>query len=153
MIFSGGCQCGNIRYSIGSEPSTAYCCHCTDCQQQSSSAFGMSVWFPANKFELRSGKLSTWKTQADSGNEKLCNFCPKCGTRIFHGSFDQSQTLSVKGGSLDSIRDIAPVAHIWTSSAQPWIRQRLNNEHCYETEPQNFEVLVDLYQRAQELRN
>lgn len=148
MIFSGGCQCGNIRYSISSKPTTAYCCHCTDCQQQSSSAFGMSVWFPASKFELLSGKLSTWKTQSASGNEKMCNFCPECGTRIYHGNSDQSETFSVKGGSLDSIRDIAPVAHIWTSSAQPWIRQRLSNEHCYKTEPDSFDMLVDLYQRA-----
>ena len=150
MIYSGGCQCGTIRYSIDSDPVVAYCCHCTDCQQQSSSAFGMSVWFPENAFTLTNGELSTWKTQADSGIEKVCTFCPECGTRIYHAFPDQSETLSVKGGSLDNIRGITPVAHIWTRSAQPWILNHLNDEFCHETEPDTFDTLVDQFQRCAE---
>jgi hypothetical protein len=147
MSFSGGCQCGLVRYSIKSKPIVAYCCHCTDCQQQSSSAFGMSVWFPAQAFTLLSGECLTWKTQGDSGNEKACTFCPECGTRIYHAFPDQSKTLSLKGGSLDNIRDITPIAHIWTRSAQPWILEHLRNELCYETEPVQFDDLVKQFLR------
>ncbi len=41
--YTGGCQCGQVRYEIRAEPLTLYLCHCKECQQQSSSAFGMSL--------------------------------------------------------------------------------------------------------------
>ena len=147
LKFSGGCQCGKVRYSIAGKPVLAYCCHCSDCQQQSSSAFGMSVWFPTNCFRLTAGELFTWRTRGDSGNEKLCAFCPECGSRIYHAISDQPDTLSVKGGSLDDIRDIPPIAHIWTRSAQPWISRLLDKELCHETEPDNFDSLIAQFQR------
>ncbi len=149
MTHTGGCQCGAIRYEISSEPDVAYCCHCTDCQQQSSSAFGISVWFPAAEFRLTSGALRTWKTLGESGNEKLCTFCPDCGSRIYHAFSDEMNTLSVKGGSLDKIGDIAPIAHIWTRSAQAWVLKRLDSELCFETEPKSFDDLVDRYKLNQ----
>jgi len=147
MTYSGGCQCGAIRFEIRSEPVVAYCCHCTDCQQQSSSAFGMSVWFPNDAFTLTSGVLSTWETRGDSGSEKACTFCPECGTRIYHAFPGEADTLSVKGGSLDRISEIIPIAHIWTRSAQPWMSRYIIGEICYETEPDNFDHLVAHFQR------
>ncbi len=110
----------------------------------------MSVWFPAHSFKLTTGELLTWKTRGDSGNEKLCAFCPDCGSRIYHAFPDQSDTLSVKGGSLDDIRDIPPIAHIWARSAQPWILKLLDEELCHETEPENFDGLVARFQRGVE---
>ena len=43
LPLEGGCQCGAVRYAISAAPLTLYCCHCTECQAQSSSAFGMSM--------------------------------------------------------------------------------------------------------------
>ena len=150
MTYFGGCQCGTIRYEIEDNPVVAYCCHCTDCQQQSSSAFGMSVWFPASAFKLTSGTLSTWKTRSDSGNEKICTLCPDCGTRIYHAFSGESDTLSVKGGSLDDICKIPPIAHIWTRSAQPWLLRFIADEICHETEPDNFDELIVRFQKRVE---
>ena len=150
MTYSGGCQCGNVRYAIASEPVLAYCCHCTDCQHQSSSAFGMSVWFAEEAFTLTSGELATWTTRGDSGQEKLCAFCPACGSRIYHAFSDQSGTLSVKGGSLDDSRDVTPIAHIWTRSAQPWMLALLDADLCHETEPEDFDSLVAQFRRVAE---
>ncbi len=106
----------------------------------------MSVWFPASAFTLTSGTLQSWKTRAESGNEKLCTLCPDCGTRIYHAFPDQSDTLSVKGGSLDKIREITPIAHIWTRSAQPWVLPLIGDAICHKTEPETFDHLVDAFQ-------
>ena len=43
--YEGGCQCGALRYVVNAEPKMIYACHCTQCQRQSSSAFGMAVVF------------------------------------------------------------------------------------------------------------
>ncbi len=148
MKHHGGCQCGAVRYEIDSDPIVAYCCHCTDCQKQSSSAFGMSVWFPAEAFKLTKGELETWQTMSESGNEKMCSLCADCGTRIYHGSLNEGGFLSVKGGSLDEIRKIAPIAHIWTRSAQPWVLQLISEEFCHETQPENFDTLIAGFQNG-----
>ena len=43
LAANGGCQCGKIRYRLIAEPLMLYICHCSDCQKQSASAFGMSL--------------------------------------------------------------------------------------------------------------
>ena len=44
-IHTGGCQCGAITYEITADPIMTYACHCTICQTQSGSAFGMAAVF------------------------------------------------------------------------------------------------------------
>ena len=48
----GGCQCGAVRYRIASWPKTLYWCHCTECQRQAWSAFGMSLRVARDGFEV-----------------------------------------------------------------------------------------------------
>ena len=57
VSYTGGCQCGAIRYEVTDEPITLYACHCTACQTQSSSAFGLSMKLARDAFRLASAKL------------------------------------------------------------------------------------------------
>lgn len=145
MAYSGGCQCGAIRFEVSADPVVAYCCHCTDCQQQSSSAFGMSVWFPASAFKLTKGELVEWRVTADSGTEKLCTFCGTCGSRISHAFSDGADMLSVKGGALDDISRLTPAGHIWVRSAQPWMKALIGDQLCYDKEPESFDALIERF--------
>ena len=147
MINEGGCQCGGIRYGFDCEPVVVYACHCTDCQKQSSSAFGISVWVPVQAFRLTCGELKFWVTQSDSGKTKQCAFCPDCGSRIYHLAQDQPEVLSLKGGTLDQARLIRPVGHIWTSSGHSWAVPEGNKTVQFSREPDNFDDLIDLYAR------
>ena len=79
----GGCQCGGIRYRIEAEPVALVACHCTECQRQSGSAFGMSLLVPRDGFRL-SGTPKRFTRSSDSGRPVDCFFCPDCGTRIYH---------------------------------------------------------------------
>ena len=36
---TGGCKCGQVRYSANAEPAFTGVCHCTDCQKESGTAF------------------------------------------------------------------------------------------------------------------
>ncbi len=58
-------QCGNIRYRINGEPLTLYACHCLDCQAQSSSAFGLSMWVNFDNFELQQGVICSTEHPED----------------------------------------------------------------------------------------
>jgi len=144
--YLGGCQCGKVRYKISSVPYVAYCCHCRDCQAQSSSAFGISVWFPSSEFLITHGKLATYVFALKSGDEKLCAYCADCGTRIYHTGTDDTAILSVKGGSLDAIHLIKPSGHIWMDSALDWVRQCDLNGLIYPQQPDSFDELIARFQ-------
>jgi hypothetical protein len=115
----GGCQCGSVRYRIDGAPLNLTVCHCTECQRQSGSAFGMSLAIPVESFHLVSGKLKSFTVICDSGRAKTCSFCDDCGTRIHHQT--NKAALSVKAGTLDDTSVLVPSTNYWTKSKQPWV--------------------------------
>jgi hypothetical protein len=120
--YSGGCQCGAVRYEIGSEPDAAYVCHCTDCQRQSGSAFAMAIRIPEQHFRLLRGKLRKWVRPTANGHTMDCLFCSKCGTRICHVADRFPTYRSVKPGTLDDQRWVKPTHHLFLRSKLPWVR-------------------------------
>jgi len=119
--YTGGCQCGALRYEVTGEPLTLYACHCTLCQKQSSSAFGMTMKLARDTFRITKGELKYFTDYADSGREKRGYFCADCGTRIYHQSVHRPEVVNLKPGSLDDTSWLRPVGNLWTKSAQPWV--------------------------------
>ena len=114
----GGCQCGAVRYVVAGRPLTLYACHCRECQQQSGSAFGMSLIVPLAGFAIE-GPVESFRRTAASGNVSDCHYCARCGTRIFHARVGADRA-ALKPGTLDRRDWLVPVAHIWTSEKQAW---------------------------------
>ncbi|HYQ04042.1 MAG TPA: GFA family protein [Polyangiaceae bacterium] len=121
-IFEGRCQCGQVVYRVVGESVAFFVCHCMECQRQSASAFGMALWIKHSSKEVLEGELRSWIRNTPTGRQQVCEFCDRCGTRVFHQMSDQSQTLSIKPGTLNTPLNLEPVAHIWTSSARNWLR-------------------------------
>jgi len=120
LPLAGGCQCGAVRYRITGWPLTLYCCHCSECQRQSSSAFGMSLRVRRSDVDIDMAAMKYWIRDSGMPTEAHCRFCPSCGTRIMHDRPDV-EAVTIKAGSLDDRSWLRPVGHIWTSSAQPWM--------------------------------
>jgi hypothetical protein len=117
-VIEGGCQCGRVRYRVEGKLFGLAVCHCTECQRQSGSAFGMSLAVAPAAFKLRSGELKTFEVKCDSGRIKTCAFCPECGTRIYHQT---GHGMSIKAGTLDDTSWLKPDAHYWTMRKQSWV--------------------------------
>jgi hypothetical protein len=118
--YTGGCQCGSVRYVLTAEPIRLAACHCTECQCQSGSAFGMSM--PVTKDSLSvTGSTKQFTRIADSGGEVTGVFCPDCGVRIYHVLKSAPDVLSLKPGTLDDTRWLRPSSFIWMKSAQGWV--------------------------------
>jgi len=113
---SGGCQCGDVRYRAPRKPLALYICHCTECQKQSASAFGISFIVRRDTFNVLQGHPAFWTRQTASGYTLECAFCRNCGSRLWHQSSGYLETLNVKAGSLDEPVDLTNAIHIWTSS-------------------------------------
>ncbi len=118
---TGGCQCGEVRYESAGGPFELYVCHCRECQKQSASAFGISFIVPRTDLRVTRGIPKFWSRPTDGGGRVNCAFCPNCGSRLWHESESGSQTVSIKGGSLDNSADISTAIHIWTSRKSPGV--------------------------------
>ena len=118
---TGGCQCGRIRYAVTGEPRLLVVCHCTDCQRQSGSAFGMSLVVAEADFRVLEGEPRIFELRSEAGRGKRGAFCADCGTRLYHETAFRKGSVSVKAGTLDDTRGLRPDMHIWTDSRQPWV--------------------------------
>ncbi len=113
--WTGGCQCGAVRYRIDSEPHVTVC-HCRMCQK--------AVGGPFAVLAAVSGPAVTWTRgmparfrSSDSGERW---FCSSCGTPLaFMDLEDGGLELTV--GSLDKPIAAAPVSATGTESYLAWV--------------------------------
>ncbi len=119
LPLEGGCQCGRVRYRVTGRPRALYACHCTECQRQSGSAFGLSLLVNHADMEV-TGALNSFGRPTEGGDVNRGYFCPKCGTRIYHRNDGSPRTLSIKPGTLDDTSWLRPRGHIWRRSGQTW---------------------------------
>ena len=121
-IVTGGCLCGAVRYQAKPKQDTAYYCHCRDCQIGSASTFTVAVFCDQRDFQLKSGRLSTYSTTADSGRRLERKFCPQCGTPMIWTGEGFPGVVLVSLSSLDDPEAYQPVHEGWTDSAVSWCR-------------------------------
>lgn len=120
----GGCLCGTIRYEAQPDVSSAYYCHCRDCQIGSGSAFHVAVLVPQSSFRVLTGKTATYAKTADSGNNIERVFCPNCGTPLWWNGDGFPDVVVLALSSLDNPEAITPNRELWTDSSVSWCRIR-----------------------------
>jgi hypothetical protein len=118
----GGCFCGDVRYELREDPLTLYACHCTDCQRQTGSSFVLTMVARREAVEVTKGELREYSLELPDGRSKIGRFCGRCSTRILGRPPKFPSLVNLRPGTLDDTSWVSPVGHIWTRSAQPWIR-------------------------------
>ena len=118
---AGGCVCGDVRYVVREDPVGVYACHCTDCQTETGSAFYLAVIVRTAAFEYTRGAPESWRVELPDGRVKGAFHCGRCRTNLGGGP-PSAATWSVDGGTFDDTSWLVPAGHIWTRSAQPWLR-------------------------------
>src|SRR5579862_6696199 len=97
---SGGCLCGQVRYSASVEPIFVGVCHCTDCQKFSGSAFAAVIGVPKAAVTV-TGTLKTFTKNGDSGQPMSREFCPECGSGIMDVAALMPEVAMLNIGTLD----------------------------------------------------
>ncbi|HEY2774035.1 MAG TPA: GFA family protein [Candidatus Binatia bacterium] len=139
----GGCLCGSVRYRVDAEPLTVYACHCTDCQRRTGSVFGISMVLRRESVHVLSGELHAYRIVMPDGRTKNGRICSNCGSRLFGDPALAPALVVVQPGTLDDRSWVRPLAHIWTRSAQPWVRLP-DDARIYATQPQDMAELFSL---------
>ena len=113
--FSGGCQCGAVRYRFTERPGGAHICHCRMCQKAFGAFYAPLVGGPRDTFEITRGTLALF----NSSDLTQRGFCAQCGTPLTFGYLD-SQGISVSIGSLDDPSAFPPIDQHGVESRLPW---------------------------------
>jgi hypothetical protein len=145
LPMTGGCSCGSIRYQIASFPLLLYTCHCTNCQTASGSAFALNMPVRAKDFHILQGAPKPWRHISPTGVAVISWFCGDCGSRLYGDRAGREEIVNLRAGTLDDTKWLAPVAHLFIKSAQPWVLPAANAA-CHEGGPDDFRPLVQAWQ-------
>src|SRR5882672_8500610 len=110
----GGCSCGKVRYQLLAAPMFVHCCHCTDCQRHTGSAFVINALIETSRIELVAGAPEPVSMPTESGRPHDIYRCPACKVAVWSDYGRRPGVRFVRVGTLDQPHTIAPDVHIYT---------------------------------------
>lgn len=118
MSFSGGCQCGMVRYRAAKAPAGPHLCHCRMCQKASGNYFMPLGGVMHEDFAVTRGKIA-WFHSSDLVRR---GFCRNCGTPLIYETIGDDH-VAITLGSLDRPQDVKPIAHSDAYARMPWFAE------------------------------
>ena len=134
QAYTGGCQCGAVRYRIDGPLTNAHVCHCRMCQKAAGNYFMPLANAQKADFRLTRGELAVFS----SSQSVERGFCAKCGTPLTFDTVTAAH-LNVVLGSLDDPAAVQPEVQYGTESKMPWFAglDTLPGEATEESEDQD----------------
>jgi hypothetical protein len=102
--FSGGCQCGAVRYAIAGELGAASICHCRMCQKAFGNFGAALVDVAFDNFRWTKDKPSEFRSSSIVSR----GFCSACGTPLYMRE-DGDENIEIAIGTLDTPSAVAPM--------------------------------------------
>jgi hypothetical protein len=112
-IFSGGCQCGAVRFRVSGAIGEASICHCRMCQKASGAHALALVGVKDAAFEWTRGAPSWFA----SSNAARRGFCSACGTPL---AYDAPDGLALSVVTFDQPNGITPVVAYGVEGKLKW---------------------------------
>ncbi|MEM9574244.1 MAG: GFA family protein [Pseudomonadota bacterium] len=116
--YTGGCQCGAVRYKLTSNINDPHLCHCRMCQKAAGNYFMPLGGVKRADFQITRGEPSWFHS---SGPVRR-GFCKNCGTPLFFETVDYDG-MSITLGSLDDPASVPPVSTYGDEAKYPWIAE------------------------------
>jgi hypothetical protein len=116
--YTGGCQCGAIRFRTTALFDNAHICHCRMCQKAVGNFFAALVSSPKAEFSWTRGRPSRFSSS--EGVER--GFCSQCGTPLFYDNI-KSPDIGLMIGAFDKPDQIKPISQDSIESRVPWFKE------------------------------
>ncbi|MFP2904725.1 GFA family protein [Pyxidicoccus sp. 3LFB2] len=113
--WTGGCQCGAVRYRIDAKPHVSVC-HCRMCQKASGGPFVVLAAVPGHTVTWTRGTAARFR----SSDVAERWFCSACGTPLAYADL-QDGGLELMVGSLDAPARAVPVGAAGLESYIAWV--------------------------------
>ncbi|WP_134676207.1 GFA family protein [Ectopseudomonas khazarica] len=105
---TGGCLCGQVRFSTSAQPYRVGICHCMDCRKYHGALFHASAIFAQDAVTL----------SGETGQYGGRHFCPRCGSSVYSRTADE---IELNLGSLDAPDQFTPTYELWTIRREAWL--------------------------------
>ncbi|MBX4956227.1 GFA family protein [Rhizobium lentis] len=99
--YTGGCQCGAIRFRVSGELKDSSICHCRMCQKAFGAYYAPLVSVRGADFEWTRGARKTFR----SSNFVERGFCGDCGTPL---TYEAPDGMAVAAGAFDDPSQLPP---------------------------------------------
>lgn len=113
--WTGGCQCGAVRFAVEGPLGRASICHCRMCQKAFGSPFGALVSVEIKDVTWTRGERGRFQ----SSNKVARGFCAACGTPLTFEWGEKHFDLAI--AAFDRAGEITPVIQMGRESRLPWI--------------------------------
>lgn len=117
-VYTGGCQCGAVRFRVEGALGDPSICHCRMCQK----AFGN---FYAPLVSVRNAKLEWTRSEPkrfQSSNHVKRGFCAECGTPLtFEAPHDSINGVALAIGAFDHPEELAPQIQWGIEAKLPYV--------------------------------
>ena len=117
----GGCACGSVRYRLLAKPMRVHCCHCTNCQRQTGSAFVLNAIIETASIRRLRGKPEAVSVPRENGRHDIYR-CRRCKVAVWSDYGGRKGIRFVRVGTLDDPSALRPDMHIYTRAKAPWIK-------------------------------
>jgi hypothetical protein len=119
MQREASCSCGQLRVTCEGEPVRHSMCHCIACQRRTGAPLSVQMRFPRSQVRA-SGRSSTWRRGAESGNTLEYHFCPDCGSTVWWTIDAQPDLIAVAVGMFADPSIPAPRFSVWERTRHGW---------------------------------
>lgn len=115
--YSGGCQCGRVRYRVDAPLVDSAICHCRMCQKATGGLFGAFASFPTPAVSWTRGERRLFR----SSEAIHRGFCGDCGTPLTFEAAGEGRHIGLTIGSLDDPAALRPEKQIMVAERLPWV--------------------------------
>ncbi|CAD1790385.1 GFA family protein [Xanthomonas arboricola pv. juglandis] len=112
--YSGGCQCGAVRFHVRGRLSDASICHCRMCQKAFGAYYAPLVSVRGAEFAWTRGEPKRFA----SSSLVQRGFCADCGTPL---TYEAPDGLAIAAGSFDTPALLPPVIQYGVEGKLPFV--------------------------------
>ncbi|ESX75561.1 MULTISPECIES: GFA family protein [unclassified Mesorhizobium] len=113
-VYTGGCQCGAVRFRVEGALGDASVCHCRMCQKASGNFYLPLVSVRGAGLDWTRGEPKRFR----SSNAALRGFCAECGTPL---TFEATDGVALAIAAFDHPEEIAPTIQWGVEAKLPYV--------------------------------
>lgn len=116
-VRTGGCFCGNVRYTVAGEPLHLCFCHCASCRRATGAPMVPWGTFPDTRFAVIEGQLVVHHSSPGVSR----GFCRRCGSSLTYANKNRPGEIDITLATLDDPEVLRPTCHIWVRDKPSWV--------------------------------
>jgi hypothetical protein len=113
-VYSGGCQCGAVRFRIEGALLNASICHCRMCQKAFGNFYAPFATAPEGGLSWTRGAPKRFR----SSSHVERGFCAECGTPL---TYEAPDGIGLAIGAFDRPEEVAPTIQYGVEARLPYV--------------------------------